>query len=100
MIKKYVNKIFNKEYIKSSIFFYIILIFIVKKLNEEFRIYIDNRIFNFLIIKNRNTFFLIKEILIKLYAIKIFNKFDIIITFNKVRIKKIVFLYNIIYSNI
>ena len=82
------NKIFNKKYIKLSTSFYIILIFIVKKLNKKFRIYIDYRIFNFLIIKNRNTFSLIKEILIKLYVVKIFNKFDIIAIFNKIRIKE------------
>ena len=78
----------NKEYIKSNIFFYIISIFIIKKFNEKFRIYIDYRVLNSLIIKNRNTFSLIKEILIKLYAIKILNKFDIIIIFNEIYIKK------------
>ena len=60
IIKKYVNEIFNKGYIKSNIFFYITSIFIVKKSNEEFRICIDYRIFNSLIIKNRNAFSLIK----------------------------------------
>ena len=62
--------------------------FIVKKLNEIFYICIDYRILNFLIIKNRNTFLLIQEILIKLCAIKNFNKFNIIATFNKIRIKE------------
>ena len=78
----------NKRYIKSNIFFYIISILIIKKLNEKLRIYIDYRILNFLIIKNRNAFFLIKKTLIKLYIAKIFNKFDIIIIFNKIYIKK------------
>ena len=96
------NEIFNKEYIKSSIFSYITSIFIIKKSNEEFRIYIDYQAFNSLIIKNRNAFLLIKEILIKLCAIKIFNKFDIITIFNEIYIKernekKIIFLtyYNL-----
>ena len=79
---------FNKKYIKSNIFFYIISIFIIKKLDKEFRICIDYRIFNSLIIKNRNAFFLIKEILIKLCIIKIFNKFDIIIIFNEICMKE------------
>ena len=82
------NKIFNKKYIKSSTFFYVTSIFIVKKSNKEFRICIDYRVLNFLIIKNRNAFLLIKEILIKLCAAKIFNKFNIIIIFNEIRIKK------------
>ena len=41
-----------------------------------------------LTIKNRNALPLIKEIIIKLYFAKIFIKFDIIIIFNKIRIKK------------
>ena len=39
-------------------------------------------------IKNCNILFLIKKTLIKLYIVKIFNKFDIIIIFNEIRIKK------------
>ena len=78
----------NKEYIKLNTFSYITSILIVKKPDKKFRIYIDYRVLNTLIIKNRNAFSLIKETLIKLYIIKIFNKFDIIITFNEIRIKK------------
>ena len=94
---------FNKDYIKSSIFFYITSIFIIKKLNKKFQIYIDYRTFNALTIKNRNVSLFIRETLIKLYIVKIFNKFDIITTFNEIRIKeknvkKIAFLtrYNLI----
>ena len=46
------------------------------------------RVFNILIISNRNTSLLIKEILVKLYAVRIYNKFDIIATFNEIRVKK------------
>ena len=97
------NEMFNKDYIKSSIFFYITSIFIIKKLNKKFQIYIDYRTFNALTIKNRNVSLFIRETLIKLYIVKIFNKFDIITTFNEIRIKeknvkKIAFLtrYNLI----
>ena len=79
---------FDKEYIKSSTSSYIASIFIIKKSNEEFYIYIDYQTLNSLIVKNYNAFSLIKEILIKLCAAKIFNKFDIIIIFNEIRIKK------------
>ena len=82
------NEIFNKKYIKSNTFFYVASILIVKKLNERFRIYINYRVFNTLTIKNRNISSLIKKTLIKLYIIKIFNKFDIITTFNEIRIKE------------
>ena len=40
-MKKYFNKILNKEYIKFNILFYAILILIVKKLNNEFKIYVN-----------------------------------------------------------
>ena len=76
----------NKEYIKSSIFSYVISIFIVKKSNKDFRIYINYRVFKLLTIKNRNAFFLIKKTLIKLCIVKIFNKFNIITIFNEIRI--------------
>ena len=61
---------------------------IIKKLDDNLRIYIDYRALNALTIKNRNTSLLIRETLAKLYTVKIFSKFDIIIAFNKIRIKK------------
>ena len=87
-MKKYIDEIFNKRYIRSNIFFYAISIFIVKKSDNRLRIYIDYRVFNILTIKNRNILLLIHEILIKLCIIKIYNKFDIIVVFNKIRMKK------------
>ena len=87
-MKKYFDKILNKECIKFNILFYAILILIVKKLDKGFKIYINYRIFNALIILNRNISSLIKETLFKFYIIRIYNKFDIIITFNKIRVKK------------
>ena len=47
--------------------------------------------------KNYNVLFLIRDILIRLYYIKIYNKFDIIIVFNDIYIRfnnerKIVFI--------
>ena len=87
-MKKYFNKILNKEYIKFNILSYAILIVIVKKLNKEFKIYVNYRIFNIFIILNRNILLLIKETLFKLYIIKIYNKFNIIIIFNEIRVKK------------
>ena len=78
----------KKKYIKFNSLLYINFVLIVKKFNKEFRIYIDYRIFNAFIIFNRNASLLIKEIFIKLYTIKIYNKFDIIITFNEIRVKK------------
>ena len=50
--------------------------------------YIDYKTLNALIVLNKNIFSLIKKTLIKFYVIKVYNKFNIIIIFNKIRIKK------------
>ena len=102
MIKKYIDKMLEKEYIRSSTSLYAASILIIKKLDDELRLYVDYRALNTLTISNRNISSLIKKILIKLYAIRIYSKFDIIVVFNKIRVKdkykkKIVFLtrYNL-----
>ena len=59
---------------------------IIKKSNKDLRVYINYRALNALIIFNKNVFLLIKEILVKLYAARIYSKFDIIAIFNKIRI--------------
>ena len=60
----------------------------MKKSNKKLKIYINYKILNALTIPNRNISPLIKETLFKLYIIKIYNKFDIIATFNQIRVKK------------
>ena len=60
----------------------------MKKSNKKLKIYINYKAFNALTIFNRNISSLIKETLFKLYIIKIYNKFDIIATFNEIRVKK------------
>ena len=82
------EEILGKGYIRLSTFPYTAPVLIVKKLDGGLRIYIDYRILNILIIKNRNTSSLIREIIIKLYAAKIFTKFNIIVVFNEIRIIK------------
>ena len=84
IIKKYIEEILSKGYIKLNIFSYIALILIVKKLDEGLRICIDYRALNILTIKNRNASLLIREIMTRLCVIKIFTKFNIITTFNKI----------------
>ena len=79
---------FDKNYIKLNTFLYIISILIIKKFDNEFYIYINYRVFNILIIKNRNILLFIRKIFFKLYITKIYNKFNIIVVFNKIKIKK------------
>ena len=88
IIKKYIDKILEKIFIKLNYFLYATLIFIVKKLKSDFRVCIDYRAFNIFTIKNKNVSFLIREILAKLYLAKYFSKFNIIVVFNKIRIKE------------
>ena len=88
IIKKYIDKILEKKFIKLNYFLYATLILIVKKSKSDFRVYIDYRALNALTIKNRNVLFLIREILAKLYLAKYFSKFDIIVIFNEIRIRE------------
>ena len=88
VVKHYINNMLNKIFIRFNYFDYFFSILIVKKSENEFKICVDYRISNVLTMKNRNTSSLIREILIKLCVAKIYFKFDIIATFNEIRIKK------------
>ena len=48
----------------------------------------DYRALNALTIPNRNTLLFIKKILVKLYAVRIYSKFNIITAFNKIRVRE------------
>ena len=66
---------------------YVVSMLIIKKLNNKLRVCVDYKALNKFIIKNRNAFFLIKDILAKLCFVKYFNKFDIIAIFNEIRMR-------------
>ena len=78
----------GKGYIRLSTSLYITSVLIIKKPDRGLRVYIDYRALNALTIPNRNTFLLIKETLAKLYAVRIYSKFNIIIAFNKIRVRE------------
>ena len=105
MMKKYINDMLNKKFIRFNHFEYVVSIFIVKKFEKKLRICVNYKIFNVLIIKNRNVFLLINDILTKLCNVKIYYKFDIIVVFNKIKMrsknekKKRFFLLDMIYTN-
>ena len=88
MVKEYIDKIAVKGFIRSSSSPYTAPILVVKKFKKELRVCIDYRALNTLTIKNRNAPLLIKEILSRLYKIKYYSKFDVIATFNEIKIKK------------
>ena len=70
IVKEYVRKMLKKGYIRSNISSYAALILIVKKFDDDLRICVNYYALNALIIRNRNAFLLIKDILIKLCIIK------------------------------
>ena len=78
----------KKKFIRLNFFRFAIFVLIIKKFEIFFQICINYKLFNALIIKNRNYFFLIKKILTRLCAIKYYIKFDVIAIFNEIRIRK------------
>ena len=63
-------------------------VLIVKKPEAGLRVCVDYRALNALTIKNWNTPSLIRETFACLYSARIYNKFDIIAVFNKIRIQE------------
>ena len=88
VVKKYVDDMLDKSFIRSSSFEYAASILVVKKFEDDLRVCVDYRALNVLTIKNRNALSLIRETLIRLCSAKMYSKFDIITAFNEVRIKK------------
>jgi len=88
VIKEYIDKIIIKRFIRFSSSPYIAPVLVMKKSEEELKIYIDYQTLNTLTIKNRNAPLLIREILSRLYKAKYYSKFDVIVAFNKIKIKE------------
>ena len=88
MIKKYVNDMLDKDFIRFSSFEYATLVLVIKKSEDDLRICVNYRALNVFTVKNRNASSLIRETLTRLCFAKIYSKFDIIVVFNEVRIKK------------
>ena len=66
VIKKYINKYFNKGFIHPSIFLAATPILLAKKLGEGIQFYINYKRLNTIIIKNRYPILLIYETLERL----------------------------------
>ena len=83
-IKKYINKHFEKSFIRPSLSAVAVPVLLVRKLVSEFRFCIDYRAFNKITIKNQYILPLINKILRKLSSVTSFTKLDIIYAFNKI----------------
>ncbi len=70
LIKKYLQKHLNKDFIKSSTASYASLILFAKKLDEELRFCVDYRKLNAIIKKNRYFISLIAETIARLSKIR------------------------------
>ena len=88
VIEKYIDDMMSKSFIRRNHARYVSSIFIVKKSNEEFRVCVDYRALNALIVKNKNASSLIRDTLTRLCSIKIYIKFDVIAIFNEIRVRE------------
>jgi hypothetical protein len=70
LIKKYLKKHLNKNFIESSIAFYASSILFVKKSDDELRFCVDYRKLNAIIKKNKCSIFLIVETIARLFKTK------------------------------
>jgi hypothetical protein len=88
ILKEYLNKNLKREYIQNfSNSAGASILFILKK-NRSFRIYVNYRGLNKIIVKNRYSFPLLKETLNRFNAAAIYTKFDFKEAYYRIRIKK------------
>ena len=83
-VKKYLNKYLKKKIIVSNYILVALFVLFIEKLNERLRFCVNCKKLNVIIKRNRYFISLINEILIK---IKYFTQLNIIIIFNKLRIR-------------
>ena len=84
----YLNENFNKKFIRVNRFDAIVSILFVKKLEKKIRFCVNYRDLNIVIVKNRYFLFFIFETLNCFNRVKIFIKLNIIIVFNRFRIRE------------
>ena len=80
--RKYFDNMFKKNFIRFNHFSIVSFVLFVKKSKNKLRFCVDYRNLNVIIIKNRYSISLIREILHCLIKIKVYIKFDIIVAYN------------------
>jgi hypothetical protein len=88
ILKKYLNKNLEKEYIQHSISPVKIFILFILKKDGSLRLYIDYRSLNKITIKNRYPLPLMKETLNRFNGAAVYTKLDFKEIYYKIRIKK------------
>jgi hypothetical protein len=85
LIKQYLKKHLNKNFIKSSFASYSSLVLFVRKSSDELRFCVDYRKLNAITKKNRYLLSLISKIIAKLIKAQLITKINIRHVFNKIR---------------
>jgi hypothetical protein len=88
MLKKYLDKHLQNEFIIFSKSTCAASILFIKKKTNDLRLCVDYRELNAIIVKNRYLLSFISEIFDRIVDVKYFIKLDIIAAYNKLRIKK------------
>jgi hypothetical protein len=88
MLKEYLDKHLQNEFIISSKSTCAASILFIKKKTSDLNLCVDYRELNAIFVKNRYSLSLISETLNRIVDVKYFIKLDIIATYNKLRIKK------------
>jgi hypothetical protein len=88
MFKKYLDKHLKNDFITSFKSTCAASILFIKKKTNDLHLCVDYRELNAIIVKNRCFFSFINEIFDRIIDVKYFIKFNIIATYNKLRIKK------------
>jgi hypothetical protein len=88
ILKEYLNKNLEKEYIQYSISSAGTSILYILKKNKNLRLYVDYRSLNKITVKNRPPLFLVKKILDRFNGAAIYTKFNLKKIYYRIRIKK------------
>jgi hypothetical protein len=87
ILRDYLAKNEQREWIRRSKFLVRILIFFISKNNKDLRLCVDYRALNKFIMKNRYALLLIDETINKLSSAKIYIKLDLKDAYYRIRIK-------------
>jgi hypothetical protein len=88
ILKKYLNKNLEREYIQHFISRAGTLILFILKKDGSLRLYVDYKNLNKIIIKNRHSFLLIAEILDRFNGVAVYTKLDLKEVYYRICIKK------------
>jgi hypothetical protein len=87
ILRAYIEKNLEKEFITSFTSSVAILILFIKKKNDELRLCVDYRDLNEITIKNRYSLLLIEEVMNRLVEVKIYIKLNIRVAYNLIRVR-------------